>query len=115
MGVLTRRTKREFTHIQRAEIESTGRIQSLQHGRRRARRLLSQNSRAARRNLALAEEHVLVRQRKTCERPLWMSLPPRSVRKVRAGQGLFTSDIDKGIEMRLSVLNAIQTCLDQLA
>ena len=115
--VVARCPETELVEVQGTQIERTGRAQVQQDGRRRPDGLdgpLVMMHRAAGRNTALVEEHVLVGHRDAVKRTAY---PPRcavGIGRTGLGTGTLPVHRDEAVEVRLQSIDALDACLGDL-
>ena len=114
MLVFAKRMGGEFRHVEPAERDRAGGIEFAQHGRIRGGDPSAADRRTGRGNLALAIEHVLVRQRHAMQDTDRPAALQRLVARSGAPQRLLLLDRDECIDLRLPRADSVQAGLRHL-
>ncbi len=115
MAVVAGRSIGEFRHLQRAQPNRAGILQTLQCGRGCGRNEIAADFRAAGDHLAGVVIHVLVRQRHAMQRAADLAFRKRRIGDVGCRQRGVGFDRHEGIEAGLPLLDAVEAGLRHLA
>jgi hypothetical protein len=114
MHVVAGRARREFRHVEEAELDHARRIELVQHRRRHRRAPVAADAAAAGRELALSVIHVLVRHRHAVQRPAALAGGELGVHRLGLRESFLLVDAQEGIHPRLPDLDAGKAGLGRL-
>ena len=112
--VVPRRPIGEFRKVQRRDLQGTGRLEAGDGSGVRSGRFVGADLGAPAGYLAIAVEHVLVRERHAGERPLGAAFGDRGIGGLGGGQGLVGLQRDDAMRQLVAGLQAINRGLGRL-